>query len=60
MVKCETNDLLVPADCEIVIEGLVSHNEVEHEGPFGEYPGYMADAPYAAAAADDYGGDVPQ
>jgi UbiD family decarboxylase len=46
MVKCETNDLLVPADCEIVIEGLVSHNEVEHEGPFGEYPGYMADAPF--------------
>ena len=45
MVQCETNDLLVPADCEIVIEGVVSHNEVEHEGPFGEYPGYMADAP---------------
>lgn len=43
MVKCETNDLLVPADCEIVIEGLVSHDEVEHEGPFGEYPGYMGD-----------------
>ena len=43
MVQCETNDLLVPADCEIVIEGLVSHNEVEHEGPFGEYPGYMGD-----------------
>ena len=43
MVGCETNDLLVPADCEIVIEGVVSHNEVEHEGPFGEYPGYMGD-----------------
>ena len=43
MVQCETNDLLVPADCEIVIEGLVSHNEVEHEGPFGEYCGYMGD-----------------
>jgi UbiD family decarboxylase len=43
MVQCETNDLLVPADCEIVIEGVVSHNEVEAEGPFGEYPGYMGD-----------------
>ena len=41
MVKCETNDLLAPADCEIVIEGIVSHDEVEAEGPFGEYPGYM-------------------
>jgi 4-hydroxy-3-polyprenylbenzoate decarboxylase len=41
MVRCETNDLLVPADSEIVIEGLVSHSEVEVEGPFGEYPGYL-------------------
>ncbi|MDX2474084.1 MAG: UbiD family decarboxylase [Candidatus Krumholzibacteria bacterium] len=41
MVKCETNDLLVPADSEIVLEGLVSHSEVEVEGPFGEYPGYL-------------------
>ena len=43
MVKCETNDLLVPAECEIVIEGTVSHKEVEAEGPFGEYPGYISD-----------------
>ena len=43
MVKCETNDLLVPAECEIVIEGTVSHKEVEAEGPFGEYPGTFAD-----------------
>ena len=41
MVKCETNDLMVPADCEIVIEGMVSATEVEMEGPFGEYPGYL-------------------
>lgn len=41
MVPCETNDLLVPADREIVIEGVVSRNEVETEGPFGEYPGYL-------------------
>ena len=44
MVKCETNDLLVPADSEIVIEGLVSHSEVAAEGPFGEYPGYLPEA----------------
>jgi UbiD family decarboxylase len=24
MVKCETSDLMVPADCEIVIEGVVT------------------------------------
>jgi UbiD family decarboxylase len=41
MVPCETNDLLVPADCEIVIEGVVSRNEVQAEGPFGEFPGYL-------------------
>jgi len=43
MVKCETNDLLVPASCEIVIEGYVSATDVSIEGPFGEYPGYLAD-----------------
>jgi 4-hydroxy-3-polyprenylbenzoate decarboxylase len=43
MVKCETNDLLVPSECEIVIEGVVSHSEIESEGPFGEYPGYLPD-----------------
>lgn len=43
MVRCETNDLLVPASCEIVIEGYVSASETAVEGPFGEYPGYLAD-----------------
>jgi 4-hydroxy-3-polyprenylbenzoate decarboxylase len=41
MVKCETSDLMVPADCEIVIEGVVSATEKSMEGPFGEYPGYL-------------------
>lgn len=41
MVQCETNDLLVPADAEIVIEGFVSRSEVADEGPFGEFPGYL-------------------
>lgn len=43
MVKCETNDILVPADSEIVIEGVVHHADKEAEGPFGEYPGYLPD-----------------
>jgi len=41
LVKCETNDLLVPADAEIIIEGTVSATETLPEGPFGEYPGYQ-------------------
>ncbi len=41
MVKCDTNDLLVPADSEIVLEGFVSKDAMEVEGPFGEYQGYL-------------------
>lgn len=41
VVKCETVDLMVPAHAEIVIEGFFRTNELEEEGPFGEYPGYM-------------------
>lgn len=41
MVKAETNDLLVPADAEIVIEGAVYPGERMDEGPFGEYDGFM-------------------
>lgn len=42
LVKCETNDLLVPATSEIVIEGEVHPQERLFEGPFGEYTGYRA------------------
>lgn len=41
LVKCETIDLEVPATAEIVLEGEVSINETQEEGPFGEYHGYM-------------------
>ncbi len=40
LVKCETSDLLVPANAEIVIEGEVYPDRTAEEGPFGEYPGY--------------------
>jgi 4-hydroxy-3-polyprenylbenzoate decarboxylase len=43
MVKCETSDILVPADAEIIIEGVVEYGTTEPEGPFGEYPGYLPD-----------------
>lgn len=39
-VRCETNDLFVPACAEIVIEGEVLPDRVGLEGPYGEYPGY--------------------
>ena len=42
MVKAKTVDLLVPADAEIVIEGLISTELLEPEGPFGESTGYVA------------------
>ena len=41
VVKAETVGLPVPATAEIVIEGHISHTEVDPEGPMGEYPGYL-------------------
>ncbi len=41
VVRCRTVDLEVPATAEIVIEGVIRPNELESEGPFGEYTGYM-------------------
>ena len=41
-VRCITNDLEVPADSEIVIEGLIDSELLEPEGPFGESHGHVA------------------
>ncbi len=41
LVKCETNDLLVPDTAEIVLEGEILPNIRKDEGPFGEYAGYQ-------------------
>jgi len=40
LVKCETKDLLVPAQAEIVLEGRIVAGKRELEGPFGELMGY--------------------
>lgn len=40
LVKCATVDLEVPANSEIVFEGLVDPNKLEIEGPFGDHTGY--------------------
>jgi UbiD family decarboxylase len=42
MTRCRTIDLEVPADSEIVIEGLVDPEVLEPEAPFGESNGYVA------------------
>nr|POE77950.1 ferulic acid decarboxylase 1 [Quercus suber] len=41
VVKCDTNDLYVPANAEIVFEGTISATRKEPEGPFGEMHGYV-------------------
>jgi 4-hydroxy-3-polyprenylbenzoate decarboxylase len=42
VVKCVTNDLLVPAHAEIVLEGYVVPGEERWEGPFGDHTGYYS------------------
>lgn len=42
VVRGKTVDLLVPADAEIVIEGMVDTEYLEPEGPFGESHGHIA------------------
>jgi len=41
LVKCETNDLEVPANADFIIEGYVDPKEaLREEGPFGDHTGY--------------------
>jgi 2,5-furandicarboxylate decarboxylase 1 len=44
LVKCETVDLEVPAEAEMVLEGRIPPLAREVEGPFGEYPKYYGPA----------------
>ena len=48
-VKGHTVDILVPAESEVVIEGLVDTEFLEPEGPFGESHGYVALEDYNTA-----------
>jgi UbiD family decarboxylase len=43
LVKCETNDLLVPANAEIVLEGEAIPNARTEEGPHGESTGFYGE-----------------
>tara|TARA_S200000501_G_scaffold148731_1_gene140316 strand:+ start:16557 stop:18209 length:1653 start_codon:yes stop_codon:yes gene_type:complete len=42
VVRCKTIDLMVPADAEIIIEGLIDTEYLEPEAPFGESHGHIA------------------
>ena len=61
LVKCETNDLLVPANAEIVLEGEVMTTEgwVHDEGPFGEFTGMYGGGYKAQPAYDRALHDLP-
>ncbi len=41
VIRSETNDMLVPAQAEMIIEGDVNLTEWKSEGPFGEMYGYL-------------------
>ena len=43
VVKCLTNEVRVPAEAEIVIEGRLLPEVREPEGPFGEFPQYYGE-----------------
>ncbi len=42
LVKCETVDLEVPANAEIVLEGYADLDDLRVEGPFGDHTGYYS------------------
>ena len=43
LVRSLTNDLLIPADCDVVIEGYVDPaEELAVEGPFGDHTGFYS------------------
>jgi 2,5-furandicarboxylate decarboxylase 1 len=43
VVRCRTNEVRVPAQAEIVIEGRILPQAREPEGPFGEFPQYYGE-----------------
>jgi 2,5-furandicarboxylate decarboxylase 1 len=49
-----TQPIIIPAEAEIIIEGKILPDDMEPEGPFGEFIGYlapMADAPIVEISA---------
>lgn len=44
MLRCVSQDVIAPAETEIVLEGTILPTETVDEGPFGEFVGYLSDA----------------
>ncbi len=40
LANCMTNGLRVPAEAEIILEGVIHPNDTAPEGPFGDHTGY--------------------
>ena len=54
LVKAVTQDIMVPAEAEVVIEGYIEPGHKRDEGPFGEYPWYytgLGDRPVITVTA---------
>ena len=44
LIDCVSQPLAVPAETEIVLEGLIHPERMVHEGPFAEFVGYLSDS----------------
>jgi 2,5-furandicarboxylate decarboxylase 1 len=54
LVRAVSQDLMVPAEAEVIIEGQIEPRHVRDEGPFGEYPWYytgLGDRPVITVTA---------
>lgn len=52
VVKGEVTDLLIPANAEIVVEGVCYPDKRREEGPFGEFTGYYGSPPAPSPVID--------
>ena len=52
VVRGTTTDLLIPANAELVVEGLIQPQSRKAEGPFGEFTGYYGKPEAAAPLVD--------
>jgi UbiD family decarboxylase len=52
VVRGTTTDLLIPANAELVVEGIIPPQSTKAEGPFGEFTGYYGRPESAAPLVD--------
>ena len=59
VVRGTMTDLLLPANAEIVVEGIIPPRSVKAEGPFGEFTGVLRQARGASAPGGDHRAALP-